>query len=657
MRLLDVHTLELHEFQGADIPKYAILSHTWAEEEVSLQDLQAGRGPGKAGYEKIERTCNQARRHKLRWAWVDTCCIDKTSSAELSEAINSMYQWYKESDTCYAYLSDVDYQFRDVGIPEEIQVSRWFTRAWTLQELIAPRKFIFYDRQWREIGHRSQEDIATAVCDATRIPREVIQGVETLDPYSVAQKMSWAAHRSSTRVEDRAYSLIGLFDINMPLLYGEGDKAFKRLQEEILKETDDHSLLCWTVPKDSPRAWTLQSVFAKSPDDFSGSGNIRGNLFDWGAPSAMTNRGLQLRLDIKARNYGQNSHLYSGNPACYTYDAPINASVRTPGGVVIQLSIILVRTPQLSPSHSQSVNRYARLATPVLGRTEMRLATPVLTSNSIGEAYLTELMLAVRSSEELYIHKNLFSWEHGRFGAGGIHLQNIPISEELCHLRPLLQEDPDHGYEIRKVFFSGLKTAISSTDPYEQELIGQKMMWSPIYGCIVFGDQFREAPNSNQSEANVQFATFSMESYYNTPCYILIAWDEELIHFSVRQGRFRREEFRVAYYLISGQYITVNTAEEMLEMRAKLLDRSDPATHKGNYRNIYGEIARTRTVLGSYDTEFVLEREDPNTVDGEAAGNRMHFLVRASFSKIQATEPKKSLVARLKGAWVGDASI
>ncbi|KAF3054854.1 Vegetative incompatibility protein HET-E-1 [Daldinia childiae] len=110
MRLLDVDTLELHEFMGGNIPKYqyAILSHTWAEEEVSLQDLQAGRGPSKQGYEKIVLTCKQAKQHGCKWAWVDTCCIDKTSSAELSEAINSMYQWYEECAVCYAYLIDVD---------------------------------------------------------------------------------------------------------------------------------------------------------------------------------------------------------------------------------------------------------------------------------------------------------------------------------------------------------------------------------------------------------------------------------------------------------------------------------------------------------------------------------------------------------------------
>lgn len=519
------------------------------------------------------------------------------------------------------------------------KVPRWFSRAWTLQELIAPQRFIFYNRGWSYIEHRSQEEIATAVSRITRIPLEVIQGVETLYPYSVAEKMSWAAHRSSTRLEDRAYSLLGLFDINMPLLYGEGDKAFIRLQEEILKETDDHSLLCWTVPEDSPRAWTLQSVFAKSPDDFVGSGNIRGNLFDSGAPSAVTNRGLEVRLSLKPRNYDLSSHLFFGNSTCYTYDAALNASELKSGVAVNQLSIILVRTPQISLRHSQSVNRYARLATPILGRTNM------------SDAYMKEIISAVKSRAELiYIHKTLFNWEHDRFGAGGIHLQNIPISTELCRLCPPPQ-GPNHDYAVQKVFFSGLAKEIDGAYSFEPKLIGGKMMWSPIYGCIVFGDQSGEAPDPNQLVAHPQFVILGIDSSTKRdPSYVLIAWDDELVHFSVRQGQFRPEEFRIAYYPISGRYVIVNTLEEMLELRMKVLDRLDPGTHKINYRYIYGEIARTRATIGDYDTEFVLEREDPNTTAGEAAGKRIHFLVRASFSKIQATKPKKSLAIRKKVA-------
>ncbi|KAI1778913.1 HET-domain-containing protein [Hypoxylon cercidicola] len=629
MRLLDVNTLALHEFHGRDIPPYAILSHTWGEGEVSLQDLQAGRGPNnKAGYRKIVLACNQAKQHDLPWAWVDTCCIDKTSSAELSEAINSMYQWYKESDVCYAYLSDVGDEFPYVAdLPRHgmKQVSRWFHRAWTLQELIAPRKLIFYNREWVEIGHRSWEKIATTVSEITRIPEEIIQGVETLYPYSVAAKMSWAAHRSSTRLEDRAYSLIGLFDINMPLLYGEGDKAFVRLQEEILKETDDHSLLCWTVPKDSPRAWTLESVFAKSPDDFADSGNIRGNLFDSGAPSAMTNRGLEVRLRLKPQSYGLSSHLYPGNPECYTCDAALNAAELKSGVAVNQLSIVLVRTPQISSRHSQSINRHARLATPVLGRTAM------------SDTYVEEMILAIQAYAKLiYIHKTLFNWERDRFGAGGIHLQNIPISKGLCPRGP---HNSLLGYEVRKVFFSGLAREIDGIDSLgTKKPIGRNMMWSPIYGCIVFGDRFKEAPRLSQLVEAPRlsqlvepppFVVFSLEaSDKRNPFYILIAWGEGFIHFSAGQGGFGPGPFRPDYIRMSHP---VDPMEEELHLRTILLDPSYPGTHEGNYQNMYGEIARTSIVFGDDHFEFTLEREDPNTAAGEAAGNRMHFLVHGDY--------------------------
>ncbi|OTA93199.1 hypothetical protein M434DRAFT_40110, partial [Hypoxylon sp. CO27-5] len=251
MYLLNVRTFKLHEFQGDSIPRYeyVILSHIWGEGEVSFQDLKAGRGLSKQGYEKITFTCKQARHDGFNWAWIDTCCIDKTSSTELSEAINSMYQWYQDSALCYAYLSDTDKNefpyVPSMSDNDEPQVSKWFTRAWTLQELIAPSRIHFYGRKWKNIG-RCEGTIAGIVSIVTKIPQPLIPGDVPLSKYSAAQKMSWAAYRRSTRPEDIAYSLLGLFDISMPLLYGEGARrAFIRLQEEILKETDDHSLLCW----------------------------------------------------------------------------------------------------------------------------------------------------------------------------------------------------------------------------------------------------------------------------------------------------------------------------------------------------------------------------------------------------------------------------
>ena len=133
----------LKPFYG-NIPDYVILSHTWGEEEVSFQELQSGTGRDKAGYQKIKKCCEQAARDGFKFAWVDTCCIDKSSSAELSEAINSMFQWYKDSHICYAFLDDVDSGLEEAQLKNPLENSRWFTRGWTLQELIAPLAVEFY---------------------------------------------------------------------------------------------------------------------------------------------------------------------------------------------------------------------------------------------------------------------------------------------------------------------------------------------------------------------------------------------------------------------------------------------------------------------------------------------------------------------------------
>ncbi|KAF2028096.1 HET-domain-containing protein [Setomelanomma holmii] len=217
MRLLHATTQEFHEFVGTDIPAYAILSHRWEDEEVTYQEVknELQKAKKKKGFEKVQQCCTHALKEGLDYVWVDTCCIDKSSSAELSEAINSMYQWYRLSTVCYAFLSDD---------------SRWWTRGWTLQELIAPQIVKFFGsglRNWIRIG--GKRSLLSAVADRTGIDREILRGA---DPKvcSVSMRMSWASGRETSRPEDMAYSLIGIFGVNMPLLYGEGTKAFVRLQ-------------------------------------------------------------------------------------------------------------------------------------------------------------------------------------------------------------------------------------------------------------------------------------------------------------------------------------------------------------------------------------------------------------------------------------------
>ena len=171
------------------------------------------------------------------------CCIDKTSSAELSEAINSMYEWYSSADVCYAFLHDVD----DSEDPREsssaFRTSTWFTRGWTLQELIAPVEVVFVSKDWRMIGMR--RTLASTIEQVTAVDVDILLHRAPLDSVSVARRMSWAANRKTTRVEDEAYSLMGIFGIFMATIYGEGRHAFIRLQEEILKRIPDQTIFAW----------------------------------------------------------------------------------------------------------------------------------------------------------------------------------------------------------------------------------------------------------------------------------------------------------------------------------------------------------------------------------------------------------------------------
>jgi ankyrin repeat protein len=282
MRLLNTTTRRLETFSTP--PLYAVLSHRWSAEEISFQDIHDGRAEIKeTGYAKIRNTCSIAAAGGIDYIWIDTCCIDKTSSAELSEAINSMYRWYREAIVCYAYLADVP--------DKKFTQSEWFRRGWTLQELIAPSVVIFLDNTWQEIGTKSS--LQPAVSKATGIPAEVLLNGD-IGNTSVAQRMSWAARRETTVVEDLAYCLLGIFDVNMPMLYGEGVKAFVRLQEEILKATDDLSLFVWK----EEGADRSSGLLAPSPRAFRQSGAIRRSKPTNGPSLTMDNKGIHLPVSI-----------------------------------------------------------------------------------------------------------------------------------------------------------------------------------------------------------------------------------------------------------------------------------------------------------------------------------------------------------------------
>ncbi|KAK4446701.1 ankyrin repeat-containing domain protein [Podospora aff. communis PSN243] len=321
MYLLNTSTLDLHYFAD-HAPPYAILSHRWGAEEVSFQDVKERTADTKAGYKKLEGTCALAKSHGLDFAWIDTCCIDKHSSAELSEAINSMFLWYQEATVCYAYLDDVPPRSAEVLSPPpdpglfgwKFQKSKWFTRGWTLQELLAPSMVIFLNEAWEEIG--TKESLSEVISQITNIPEAVLLGIESIDEVCIATKMTWAAYRETTRTEDIAYCLMGIFNINMPVMYGERERAFLRLQEEILKVTDDHSIFAWNQwpgfrPRQSeagnathlayfPAEFTLEGQTVPSDvvglDSPSHKGQDEDELFD--KSIFVDNQGIHLKLPL-----------------------------------------------------------------------------------------------------------------------------------------------------------------------------------------------------------------------------------------------------------------------------------------------------------------------------------------------------------------------
>lgn len=265
MRLLESlpdGSLVFHDFSSRSAPPYAILSHTWHEDnnqEVSYQDVLDGSGTEKIGYAKIRFCAERAALYGPRFFWTDTCCIDKSNTRELEDSINSMFQWYKNAATCYVYLTDVSMGDHEaLGIrwrgyawggsnairytyggsdaeghawEKEFERSRWFTRGWTLQELLAPSSVEFYSREGIYIGTKpSLEHIISKV---TSIPYDALRGCE-LSRFTVDERLAWACARTTRIEEDEVYSLLGLFGIEMPLKYGEGrDGALERLRRTI----------------------------------------------------------------------------------------------------------------------------------------------------------------------------------------------------------------------------------------------------------------------------------------------------------------------------------------------------------------------------------------------------------------------------------------
>ena len=241
-------------FYGDILPPYAILSHTWGEDtdEFDFRDLIGGTGKDKPGYRKVLFCGERARIDELKYFWVDTCCIDKSNSVELQEAINSMFCWYQDATRCYIYLEDVSscrLDIDDENAPIQLQCeahfrdSKWFTRGWTLQELLAPHSVEFYSKEHIKLGNK--RSLERQIHETTGIAIKALRGCP-LSIFSIEERFGWALSRQTTRPEDWAYSLLGIFDVFMPLIYGEGrDRAILRLRVEVGKLQSSKNARCF----------------------------------------------------------------------------------------------------------------------------------------------------------------------------------------------------------------------------------------------------------------------------------------------------------------------------------------------------------------------------------------------------------------------------
>jgi hypothetical protein len=321
MRLLQTNSYEL--FEASDIPvpfpSYAILSHTWisSKDEITYQDMKTRTGDIKnnvykqKGWSKLKDYCDRASKDDWKWAWMDTCCIDKTNPADTQEAINAMFRWYQNAGVCYAHLSDVEFSKAShiVSLPEDIDAdsgtnglvrealkdefirAKWFTRGWTLQELLAPHYLIFVDHAWRHMGTR--EGWALEIEQASNIEARHLNAFDPTDfaSCSTAMRFSWASGRETTVEEDESYSLLGLFGISLPLIYGEGGRqAFNRLQRQLIHVYHDDSVFAWKSSQ--PASKSEVGILACSVKDFWDASKVTARQY--GNAYSMTNRGLEM---------------------------------------------------------------------------------------------------------------------------------------------------------------------------------------------------------------------------------------------------------------------------------------------------------------------------------------------------------------------------
>ncbi|KAI3326790.1 heterokaryon incompatibility protein-domain-containing protein [Xylariaceae sp. AK1471] len=324
MRLIDVRTtfseskIAFKEIQELNATKYLIVSHAWGwsnqtnnwgnpQEEI---DFEVASMPFTeinrlTSLNKIKSACRLAASRKIDYVWIDTCCIDQKNSTEVTEGINSMFEWYHKSELCAVYLADLHYENKDGPneLYERLKACRWFERGWTLQELLAPTQVYFYDKNWTFIG--TKKDLAVNIESITGIDRESVENPSSISLRSIAHKMAWASNRKTTKPEDRAYSLIGIFNVNIPMIYGEGVvRAFHRLQKEITMTTSELSVFGW----EDERNREFYSMLADSPDVFASGRDLNGYIPE--QHYNMTNKGIHMTYSLRKVPRKQGNRCY-----------------------------------------------------------------------------------------------------------------------------------------------------------------------------------------------------------------------------------------------------------------------------------------------------------------------------------------------------------
>ncbi|KIK69181.1 hypothetical protein GYMLUDRAFT_188725, partial [Collybiopsis luxurians FD-317 M1] len=274
IRLISTLNFECQDFKN-DPPRYAILSHTWDEKEKSSPELFGAAAfdlnilpAQRAGYHKVKASCEQARELGFSYIWIDLWCIDRTSISGLSSGLNEMFRYYQDSSLCLVYLNDIGIDPVNKFNGFQLAKCKWFTRGWTLLELLAPSSVIFYDCSWEKIG--TKISLGNIIATITGIPFDALSNKCSLEKFSIAQRMSWAAHRETTLDEDMAYCLMGIFGVNMPIIYGEGgQEAFMRLQAKIIQQSNDQTIFAWTAEPN-----LAKGLLAATPKAFQNSGDI-----------------------------------------------------------------------------------------------------------------------------------------------------------------------------------------------------------------------------------------------------------------------------------------------------------------------------------------------------------------------------------------------